>query len=62
MGLMNQEELTQGKMEIAWDSDVNLGHALGFSLYGTVRLVWLSKIWLSLLIGLEKSKLVSFLL
>lgn len=62
MGLMNQGELTHRKMEISWDSDVNLEHALCFWLQRTVRFVCLSKMWLSLLIGLEKSKLVSFLL
>lgn len=42
MGLMNQGELTHRKMEIPWDSDVNLEHALCFWLQSTVRDLYVS--------------------
>lgn len=52
MGLMNQEELTQGNMEIPWVSGLDRS----FSVQYSQRIVCLGKIGLSLLIGLETSK------
>lgn len=61
VGLMNQAELPPREIEGAWDADVNLECFCAFLLRAVQRFVCLSKIWLSLFFGLEKSKLVSLM-